>query len=187
MVDPSGNVLAESDDARQGRGPGSTSRDPVLSFTAPADGDYRVVIRDLNRRGGPRFAYLLRVLGTEPDFALSLAADRFDSTPGETASVKVTIDRKDGFSDPIEITAEDLPAGLSARPATSRPGDATAKSVTLELSTDGCSHPGPFRVVGRSAGAALPPRPASFAIPGFEARADRPWLSIRPPAGPANR
>ena len=126
-------------------------RDPELAFTAPADGDYRVVVRDLNGRGGPRFAYLLRVIAPEPDFALTLAADRFDVTPGKATSVAVTIDRKDGFSGPIEIVAEGLPDGVSASPATSKPGDASAKSVTLELSADGRAHPGPFRVVGRSA------------------------------------
>ena len=56
---------------------------PSVAFTAPADGDYRVIVRDLNGRGGPRFAYLLRVLAPEPDFALSLAADRFDADARE--------------------------------------------------------------------------------------------------------
>lgn len=194
VVDASGKALDESDDARRqrrrggdgggGGGGGPASRDPLLSFTAPADGDYRLLVRDLHRRGGPRFAYALRVTDAEPDFALTLAGDRYDATPGETASVKVTIDRRDGFSGPIEVVAEGLPEGLSALPKTSKPGDASAKEVTLEVVADGCSHPGPFRVVGRAVGSDLPPRSAGAPIPDSEAKTDRPWFTIRPPAEP---
>ena len=78
VLDPGGKILAESDDT------GRNSRDLERSFTAPADGEYRLFVRDLNGRGGPRFAYLLSVLEPQPDFALSLAADRFDLTPGKS-------------------------------------------------------------------------------------------------------
>ena len=83
VLDSGGKVLAESDDT------GRNDRDLERSFTAPADGEYRLVVRDLNGRGGPRFAYLLSVLEPRPDFALSLAADRFDLTPGKPTKITV--------------------------------------------------------------------------------------------------
>ena len=114
VLDPGGKILAESDDS------GRNSRDLERSFTAPADGEYRLLVRDLNGQGGPRFAYLLSVLEPQPDFALNLAADRFDLTPGKTTKITVAVQRKDSFAEPIEIVAEGLPAGVSAKPITSK-------------------------------------------------------------------
>ena len=142
VLDAAGKILAESDDT------GRNDRDLERSFTAPADGEYRLIVRDLNGRGGPRFAYLLSVLEPRPDFTLSLASDRFDLTPGKMTKITVAVQRKDGFAEPIEIVAEDLPAGITATRVTSKPGDASARSVVLELSADDCSCPGPFRIVG---------------------------------------
>jgi hypothetical protein len=172
LTDAGGKVLTESDDVGKGR-------DPELTFTAPADGEYRVLVRDLNDHGGPRCAYLLRVLAPEPDFALTLGSDRFDATPGKPTTVSVKVDRKDGFSDAIEVVAEGLPDGVTAAPATSKPGDASAKVVNLTLSADGRAHPGPFRVVGKADGSSSP-RVAVAAVAGFAAETDRPWLTIRP-------
>ena len=46
--------------------------------------------------GGPRSAYLLSVFEPQPDFALTLTADRFDLTPGKPTKITVAIQRKDG-------------------------------------------------------------------------------------------
>ena len=94
VLDSAGKVLAESDDT------GRNDRDLERSFTAPADGDYRLVVRDLNGRGGPRFAYLLSVLEPRPDFALSLTADRFDLTPGKPLRITVAIQRRMAWPNP---------------------------------------------------------------------------------------
>ena len=84
--------------------------------------------------------------------------------------------------EPIEVVAENLPEGVSATRATSRAGDTSAKSVSLTLSADGRSHPGPFRLVGRPADGSTGTRPARAKIDGFDATTDRPWLTIRPSA-----
>src|SRR5262249_26064115 len=136
LIDNSGKTVAESDDTRD-------SRDPSLTFSAPTDGDYRVVVKDLNDRGGPGFVYALEVKAPGLDFRLSLPMDRFDATPGKTTSIRVVVERLEGFSETIELMVQDLPDGFTAEPVMSRPGDASAKSVTLELRADGCSHPGP--------------------------------------------
>jgi hypothetical protein len=171
LTDATGKTLAGSDDHGE-------DRDPTLSFTAPADGEYRVNVRDLHGRGGPRFAYLLGLSAPEPDFGLVLAADRFDLLPGKTADLKVSVERKVGYAGQIEVAATDLPPGVSAEPVISRPGDASAGAVTLKLNGDGCAHPGPFRVVGKATGEAPRRHAARAAIAGFEAKTDRPWLTI---------
>lgn len=180
VLDTGGKTLAESDDT------GRDNRDLERSFTAPADGDYRLVVRDLNSRGGPRFAYLLSVLEPRPDFALSLASDRFDAEPGKAARITVTVQRKEGLADPIEIVAEGLPTGVTARPAASKAGDASARSVVLELSAGDGASAGPFRIVGRTMKDPPISHAATAPIAGFDARTDRPWLTIRR-NGPAER
>jgi hypothetical protein len=173
VLDAAGKILAESDDT------GRNDRDLERSFSAPAEGEYRLVVRDLNGRGGPRFAYLLSVMEPRPDFALSLASDRFDLTPGKTTQIAVAIQRKDGLAEPIEVGAEDLPAGITARRLTSKPGDASARSVSLEFSAEDRSCPGPFRIVGRTTRAPHSSHTATARIVGFDATTDQPWLTIR--------
>ena len=81
--DGSGKVVTEMDDPGRGsRGGGdNASRDPVLTFTASQDGEYRVIVRDLNDRGGPRYIYRLDALIPEGDFQLKVASDRFTLAP----------------------------------------------------------------------------------------------------------
>jgi hypothetical protein len=175
MLDSKGKILADLDDT------GRNDRDLERTFTAPADGDYRLVVRDLNDRGGPRFAYLLSVLEPRPDFSLTLASDRFDITPGKTTKITVAVQRNDGLAEPIEVAAVDLPAGITAPPVTSKPGDASARSVVLELSAEDCSCPGPFHVVGSTTGRTRATHTAMAPIAGFDAKTDQPWLMIRWP------
>lgn len=168
-----GKLVAEVDDA-------GGSSDPQLPYTPSSNGEYRVVVRDLNRRGGPHHAYLLRVIAAAPDLALSLAADKFGVTPGKEAKIVVAIDRRNGYSEPIEVTAEDLPEGVTATTALSRRSGDTAKSVTIELRSAPGAHSGPFRIVARSADRRGRRRNALAKITGFEAETDRPWLTILP-------
>lgn len=176
MCDAAGKTLAESDDVGEGR-------DPELTFMAPADGLYRVNVRDLNGRGGARFAYLLRVLVPEPDFDVSLAADRFDVTPGKPTKVAVTVTRKTGFSGPIEITADGLPAGISASPQISKPGDPSEKSVTLEFVADVGTRSGPFRVMARSVEGVSRSHAAVAPISELKTTTSQLWITVvSPPA-----
>jgi Bacterial pre-peptidase C-terminal domain len=171
VLDAGGKILAESDDT------GRNSRDLELSFTAPVDGKYRLMVRDLNGNGGPRFAYLLSVVEPQPDFALSLAADRFDVTPGKSTRITVAVQRMESFAEPIEIVAEGLPAGVAAKPVTSKAGDASAKTATLELSADRSACSGAFRIGGSRTKAPGPSHKASTVITGFDAKTTWLWAT----------
>jgi hypothetical protein len=177
VVDAEGKTLAESDDV-------GNSRDPELAFTPPADGKYRVVIRDLNGRGGPHHGYLFRARVPEPDFTLSLPADKFVVNSGKATKVVLNIARNREFTDTIDVIAEDLADGVVATTARSRQSDASAKSVTLEIRAEARSRSGPIRIVGRSADGKSRPRIARAQIPGFDFKTDRPWLTILPAAEP---
>jgi len=67
----------------------------VLTFTPPVDGRYRVEVADLHGEAGPRYGYCLRALTAQPDYQLSLAADRFTIAPGKPLDVVVAIDRRE--------------------------------------------------------------------------------------------
>ncbi len=171
VLDPAGRAIAEVDDS-------GDRRDPEYALKAPIDGDYRLGVRDLHGRGGPRYLYLLSVLPPDPDFSLTLASDRVDLSPGKEATLVVTVDRKDGYSGMIDITVLEVPLGISVISATSKPGDASAKSVTLKFKADDCACPGAFRVVGRGSDPVGKVRMATASIAGFAAKTDRPWMAI---------
>jgi len=176
ILGPDGKTLAENDDA--GRG----SRDPALTFTAPDDGEYRVVVADLYGRGSPNHAYLLGISVPEPDFAASLATDVFNLTPGTETKVTVAINRKNEFAGEIEVTADNLPEGVSATKVVSKTGDDSAKSVTIELRAEGSSAASaPFRVVARPVDGETPEQTVPAKIAGFEdVETNRPWLAVLP-------
>ena len=177
ILDSTGKTLAEADDTGE-------VRDPELTFTAPEDGRYRIVIADLYGHGGPRFAYLLHQRMPDPDFTLTVATDRFDVTREKPLSVAVTIDRKYGFGDMIEVSAEDLPAGLVASPVYSKRAGDSAKTVTLEIRAEGdIVAPGPFRIIGKRADRKSRANAALATIPG-DTKTDRLWVTLLPVAPP---
>jgi hypothetical protein len=97
-----------------------------IKFTVPFDGKILVLVgsNDANVSYGPRTQYRLRVSPAQPDFrAVVMPRDRalpsatIANAEGETA-LDVFIQRQDGFTAPVTVTAQGLPAGVTARPAT---------------------------------------------------------------------
>jgi len=111
-------------------GPGY-GKDSHLRFTAPADGEYIVRLRDVRGLHGADFAYRLTVRAPSPDFTLSVSPRNPNVPAGGRIPVTVTALRLDDFDGPIDVALEDLPAGLSATRGTIEPGQV---STTLLLS-----------------------------------------------------
>jgi hypothetical protein len=199
VTDSAGKSLVEVDDSSTG------DRDPELAFAVPADGDYRLLVRDLHAMGGDRYVYRLRAALAEPDYALKVAADSFVVTPGKPLEIPVTVDRtprgergggsgrggrgnRGGdrgspgapFNEEIEITASGLPEGVSVGPVKSLASGDTAKSVTLNLSAAKGPFSVPLRIVGTSAGEPRRSRSAVATIPDSTATTPDLWLTVRP-------
>ncbi|HZY88904.1 MAG TPA: PPC domain-containing protein [Gemmataceae bacterium] len=123
--------------------------DPALTWTAPADGNYVVRVADRFRsRGGPDFAYRLRLApAPAPGFRLRLAADALTLPRGKEAKLKVSVERVGGFSGPITLTLDGLPAGVQAANATIGAGQ-PAVEVRLTAGPSAAIGPSRLRVRG---------------------------------------
>jgi hypothetical protein len=142
--DAMGKTLQRVDDSDK-------SADPQLTFNPPADGEYVLRLRDLHRRGGPRFAYWLEISLAVPRFTLALAGD-VTLMPGKTVEVPVTIARHHGHAANIMISATGpngapLPHGVTAAVVTSEPKGDSAKAVKLVLTATPDAPPGGFPLI----------------------------------------
>ena len=106
------------------------NNDASIKFTAPADGKYRLAVRDRSSasRGDAALIYRLTVLKERPDFrAVAVAnaplapAIRQGMTwsaglrRGDQVAIQVGVIRRDGFTGPVQISAEGLPPGVTCR------------------------------------------------------------------------
>lgn len=117
IYDTKGRPLAEADDGDVFRG-----KDSRLTWTAPADGEYVVAVRDLHGRGGERFVYHLQAEPAEPDFELAGEYYYAMLAPGTRMIWFAKIDRQNGFDAPVAIEVEGLPPGVTQTPVTIPPG-----------------------------------------------------------------
>jgi hypothetical protein len=130
-------------------GPGY-GKDSRLRFTAPADGEYVVRLRDVRGLHGEDYAYRLTLRAPAPDFRLSVDSRNPNVPVGGRIPVTVTALRLDDFDGPIEVALEDLPPGLSADRGVIKPGQVR---TTLLLSADESAHlehAVPLRVSGKA-------------------------------------
>jgi hypothetical protein len=123
ISDPTGKELAKAE-------AGAGQIDPNLIFTAPADGTYTVCVQDrLRSRGGPAFAYRLRVAPPTADFRLVLATDAVTLPRGGQAKLKILAERLGGFKEAIALTCAGLPEGVSASSIIMAPGQNMAELI----------------------------------------------------------
>lgn len=143
--------------------------DPVYRFQVPADGTYRVAVRDryFEARGNPRLIYRLSIRREQPDFRVvampvyDVTANR-GSEPGAIAlrkgdnhTVDVFAFRQDGHDEVIEITAEGLPNGVTTKGAAIGPGDTTAPLI-FTAAENAPDWNGAIKIVAKSRNKDLP-------------------------------
>jgi len=140
VLDASKKQLARAEFAKLGG-------DTVLSFAPPADGQYTIGVSDLfGGGGGPRDAFLLRVVVPEPDYELSVLADRFTLEAGKPLNIPVKLTRKAGFAKPVEVVAEGLPEGVKFEITQPAKPDPNTIQVTLTTEKPATA---PFQLVGK--------------------------------------
>ncbi|MHB1559098.1 MAG: hypothetical protein ACYC61_16725, partial [Isosphaeraceae bacterium] len=152
-----GNAIANADDTtiplpvKNGKQQSIILPDPTIETTVPSGTtEMIVVIRDLQKRGGVGFPYRIVAEPLGPDFELATNDTEISVPKGGTATVGVTVKRK-GYSGPIALGVDNLPAGLSVRPGTIPAGQA-AGVLTLSASADAHFAVTSLKLMGRGDG-----------------------------------
>lgn len=114
---PVTRIYAQNDDGGPGFG-----QDSYLTFTAPADGTYQLVVRDVTGATGP---YRLNIREPRPDFRLSVNPRNPNVPRGGTIPLTVTATRLDGYSGPIDLSFSALPQGFTATKGRIEPNQST--------------------------------------------------------------
>ncbi|MBX9680155.1 MAG: hypothetical protein K2X38_15450 [Gemmataceae bacterium] len=125
LLDAAGKSIAKAE--------GTTPQpDPTLKYTATADGTLTLQVRDRFRsRGGLDFGYRVRVTQAADDFRLTAAADSLTIQRKGKAKLKLNVDRRGSFKEPIALQVEGLSAGVSVKETT-----IAANQQSLELNFD---------------------------------------------------
>ena len=136
-----GKELARNDDAEG-------SRDPKLTWIAPADGEFTAVIGDVTHRGGADYRYRLSIAQAAPGLAATTPAHSLNVAPGKTGEMKVKVTRTNGWKAKLQLAAKNLPEGVSA-PDVEVP--AKDGEVTLKFTANADAMPAsqPFQMILR--------------------------------------
>lgn len=142
VLDPSGKVLSENDDAD-----GKDSR-TVMGVQANTEYLVEVTTKDQNF-GGDAFYRLEIDPPAGQDFRLTATPDAINVGQGGSTVVTVTVQRINGFNSPLELRVEGLPAGLTASPGLIPAGAQSAQfTVTADpMAAQGAM--GQIRVFGK--------------------------------------
>ena len=151
-------AIAENDDAKL---PGIRfNKDPVIVHKFREGGRYTVEARALTDVDGKDLPYFLAVRRPRPRMDLMLDAERAYIYPGQEGEIRVTANRRDGYSGGAELSIQGLPDGLEANPVSiPRIGAATSadpKPEKIKLAVKASElQPGTFaraRVVDAASG-----------------------------------
>ena len=109
--------------------------DPQYLFTAPADGTYRVMVKDAvsSVKSDPRLVYRLAIRKPKPDFRIVAVPSGSTGSMllrrGGRKELNVFAFRKDGFDGEITVTCTGLPAGVTSDEIIIGPGNSTGTII----------------------------------------------------------
>jgi len=114
LTDADGKQLAFNDDTEdKASGLNTHHADSYIRTTLPADGTYFIHLGDTQRKGGPEYAYRLRLSVPRPDFELRAVPSSLSIRGGSSVPVTVYALRKDGFTNEITLALNDAPPGFT--------------------------------------------------------------------------
>jgi hypothetical protein len=114
LTDAAGQELASNDDAEdKAAGRLTHYADSRLTYKFAAKGTYLLQLSDTERKGGPEYAYRLKLGRPDPDFELRVVPSSLNIRAGTTQPLTVYSVRRGGFSAPIDLKLRDVPPGWS--------------------------------------------------------------------------
>ena len=142
-----GKLLASHDDRLQQNGDEPPNLDSYLIYTFEKAGRYVAMIRDCAERGNPNYVYRLAIYPAHADFDLKSLTPELTLFRGRTVPLPVRVRRFGGWSTPVEVWAENLPAGVTTDKMTAAPKDTIVKdNCALDRQLDGTNVYLPLRV-----------------------------------------
>ena len=146
LTDAAGKELALNDDAEDKSSAMLTHHaDSQIQVKLPANGTYYLHLTDAQRKGGPLFAYRLRLSHPRPDYELRVVPASLNVRAASTTPITVYAIRRDGFAGEIGLRLKDAPGGFMLSGATiprgqdkvrltlTAPGGRVDKPVKLHL------------------------------------------------------
>lgn len=111
-----GKEIARAEDMPTG------SPDCELTFTPPEDGDYIAEVSErFASRGGPDFAYRIRVTDDLPGFEITYDLDALLVDVGTEKKLPLKLQRRGGFAGSVTLIVNNLPSGVTASDVTIAP------------------------------------------------------------------
>ena len=89
-------------------------RNAIIDYSFAQPGVYALRVEDITGKGGDGYVYHLDVRPTTPDFAISVTPDNPNIGRSGTILLEVTLQRRVGFTEPIQLSVENLPPGITA-------------------------------------------------------------------------
>lgn len=127
---------------------GATSTLSLSVATTAAPGTYTLTVR--GRGDGIDKTTTVRLtVEALPDFSMVLSPAFVTVKPGASATVTVNLNRVGGFADPVDLSVEGLPTGVTA---TFEPQPATGATATLKVDVGATAAAGVYSVVVRGVG-----------------------------------
>jgi hypothetical protein len=132
-------------------------RDPREVWTAPADGSYTLVLRDLagGSRGGPSAYYRLSLTPVQPELRLVAKEPTEVVKPGASADLELTV-YQSWQPEEVTVRVEGLPAGVTAEPvkvpAAAKRRNTNQVKLVLKAAADAMPGSGIVRVIATTPG-----------------------------------
>jgi len=104
--------LQTTNETRLAEANANSADEGIITNRFNADGTYRLVVEELNRNGGPQFAYRIAMRKLRPGFVLSTETERVSIPAGDSIEIEVKAERRE-YDGPIQLAVKGLPEGFT--------------------------------------------------------------------------
>ncbi len=143
VLDRGGKEVAMNDDLSV------LCKDSFLEFTAPAEGEYTLEIRNVEEVAGRDCFYRLNATKIVPDFQISIETDRIAIPAGGKLALKAEVRRTGGFAGQVEVKFDRLPPGVAASSGVIAP-DKNSVEITLTVASNVQASGSEVRLIGEA-------------------------------------
>ncbi len=180
VTDTTGKTLNETDTRSAGK------VDETIAWKPPANGRFRVEIRDLFDHGGARFVYRLTIEPQPVTVLATVEKNVWSLDAKKPLEIKLSINRIGGFDKAVRFELSEAPEGILAEAITSEPKGDSSKTITLKLTQKPSAKPGDqstggrFLIVGRVEGVNTPVVHVTSGVAKLTDRTDQLWVVVKP-------